>query len=69
MQWFCQNVCVLIEIQNMHKLDETILDLVSNSVTVDLHIFDTLMENKVCSYIRGRFIIIRDLSGCLYLNV
>lgn len=46
----------------MHKLDETNLVLASNSVTVDFHMFDTLMENKVCSYIVADLLSLETLA-------
>ena len=52
---------MLIGTCDMHQPEETILDLITHCVTVNLHMLSSLMENGIRSNVNCRFTITEKL--------
>ena len=42
------------------KMDNTTLNFVPYNMTIDFHMFNSLMDNRVCCYVYGRLTIAID---------
>lgn len=62
MQWFREYIRVLVRARNMQQSKETILDLITSRMTIDLHVFRSLVKDGVGGYVHCRFIVAEELS-------
>lgn len=52
----------------MHQPEEAILDLITNRVTVDLHMLSSLVKDRICSNVDRRFTVTKELRFSRELN-
>lgn len=62
MQRFHKDISIMVCARNVYQSEEAILDLVANSVAVNLHVFRPLVENWVGSNVHCRLVVTEKLS-------
>lgn len=62
MQRLCEDVSMLVSALDVHQREETILDLIPNCMTVNLHMLGSLVENRISSYVHGRLIVTEEFG-------
>ena len=60
---------MLIRTWNMDQFDEASLDLIMDGMTIDLYVLSPLVKDRVGGYMNGRFVVIKQLSSVLYLDL
>lgn len=61
-----QDIIMLVCAGYVHELDESILNLIFDGMTIYFHMFGSFMENRISSNVHCKFVVTEEFSTCMY---